>query len=213
MNLALRPARLAVVPAVALARVEVFNSFAAAEPYWRALARNGALATAYQRFELLALWQRHLGAAEGVSPLIMVGFDAAGEPLVLLPFGVRPRAGLRIAQFLGGKHVNFNMGLWRRGFARAGHPDVIRQILPALDGKADALLLCNQPREWQGTANPLAQWPHRPSPSMGHSGALAADFDALLRERTNSAARKKMRKKSEALVAGGAVKFSRAMDV
>jgi CelD/BcsL family acetyltransferase involved in cellulose biosynthesis len=211
MNLALRPARLSLVPPVALARVEVFHRFSDAEPHWRTLARSGALATAYQRYDFLALWQRHLGEAESVTPLILVGFDAAGAPLVLLPLGVRRRGALRIAGFLGGKHANFNLGLWRRDFAGAVDRDMVARLLAALEGMVDALVLLNQPLDWEGTPNPMACWPHHPSPSMGHSGALLPDFDALMRERVSSSTRRKIRKKGENLAAAGEVTFARAM--
>ena len=43
-------------------RVEVFEDMAAAEPFWRRLEDGRALSTPYQRFDLLAAWQRHVGA-------------------------------------------------------------------------------------------------------------------------------------------------------
>src|SRR5690606_28805231 len=108
------------VPPVAdgrIARVEVFHDLAAAEPHWRALEQG--LATPYQDYDLLKLWHRHIGAAEGVTPFIVVGFDGAGAPLFLWPLGRRSLAGLRVVEFLGGKHANFNMALWRRDAATA----------------------------------------------------------------------------------------------
>src|SRR5262249_61923883 len=95
------------------ARLEVFTDMAAAEPCWRRLEQGGALTTPYQRFDLLAAWQRHVGARAGVSPFIVCGLDHAGEPLFLWPLG-RARFGpLDLVRFLGSKHANFNMGLWR----------------------------------------------------------------------------------------------------
>jgi CelD/BcsL family acetyltransferase involved in cellulose biosynthesis len=209
MNLAVRPP-LTLVRTPALARVAVFSSFGEAEPYWRSLVRSGAVMTAYQRVDFLQLWQEHLGQDEGVAPRIVVGFDTDDEPLVVLPLGVRQRAGLRIAQFLGGKHVNFNFGVWRRDFIGAADRAAVARLFNALQGHADALALTNQPECWQGYANPLASWPHQDSPSMGHSAALISDFDALMRERVSSSARRKSRKKAEGLAATGPVDFWRA---
>src|SRR5262249_42160849 len=141
-----------------------------AQPYWRALESGGALMSAYQRFDFLSQWQRHIGTKEGVTPAIVVGFDRAGAPLVVLPFGTQPWAALKIAEFLGGKHVNFNLGLWRRDFINSVDRETIARLFAALD--ADALVLHNQPVRWQGTANPLTQWPHTAAPSFGHKGAL-----------------------------------------
>ena len=44
-----------------VARVEIFNTMAAAEPHWRALEHADILATPYQRYDFLKLWQRHVG--------------------------------------------------------------------------------------------------------------------------------------------------------
>src|SRR6266852_7735876 len=103
------PARLR--SANAAARLEVFADMAAAEPFWRRLEQGGALTTPYQRFDLLAAWQRHVGAPAGVRPFIITGFDAAGEPVFLWPFGRQGMGPLRLVKFLGSKHANFNVGL------------------------------------------------------------------------------------------------------
>src|SRR6185437_1819341 len=102
-----------------LARVEIFRELAAAEPHWRALERGNALTTPYQHFDFLSLWQRHMGSPARVSPFVVVGFDAGGVPIFLWPFGRRSIGGLRAIEFLGGKHANFNVALWRRDAAAA----------------------------------------------------------------------------------------------
>ncbi len=159
------PARLR--SANAAARLEVFADMAAAEPFWRRLEQGGALATPYQRFDLLAAWQRHVGAPAGVSPFIVAGLDHAGEPLFLWPLG-RARLGpLTLVRFLGSKHANFNVGLWRRdALATTAH-----EIRAVLDGVVaghgiDLVALFGQPLAWDGIANPFAQLPHRPSVDM-----------------------------------------------
>jgi len=191
-------------------QVDVVESMAEAEPHWRALEAGESLCTPYQRYDFLKLWQRHVGTASDVTPFIVVGFNARGVPLFLLPFGSRRLAALRVVEFLGGKHANFNMGLWRRDIAAgidAGH---MRAILARLAGHADLLQLINQPLTWAGTTNPFALLPRQRSANAGCSGALIPDFDALLRARTNSQTRKKMRKKERALAGMGAVEFTQA---
>ncbi len=81
-----------------------------------------------------------------------------------------------------------------------------------MTGRADLLRLTNQPLTWAGTTNPFALLPHQRSANYGFSGALIPDFDALLRAHTNSATRKKMRKKERALASYGAVSFRQAHD-
>ena len=196
-----------------IARVEVFRDWAEAEPHWRALERQsgacGSLATPYQAFDFLKSWQNHIGAACGVTPFIVTGFNAQGEALFVWPLGLRRRAGRRVVEFLGGKHTNFNMALWRRDAAADIGVEELRGVLAGLAHEADAIMLTNQPLTWAGATNPFALLPHQASASFGHSGALAPDFEALLRDRTNAATRKKMRKKERALAEMGAVRFER----
>jgi CelD/BcsL family acetyltransferase involved in cellulose biosynthesis len=193
-----------------IARVDIFRDMAAAEPHWRALERSDGLMTPYQRYDFLHLWQRHIGTAAGVTPFVVVGFNAVDAPLFLWPLGSRRIGGLTIVEFLGGKHANFNMGLWRRNVgATIGAADV-RAVFAQLAGQADLTMLTSQPLTWSGATNPFALLPHQRSANYGFSGALASDFEALLRARTSADARKKMRKKERALAGFGEVRFERA---
>ncbi len=193
-----------------IADVAVFEEMAAAEPHWRALERSCLLATPYQHYDFLNMWQRHVGAVSSVSPFIVVGFNPFGTPLFLWPLGLRQVAGLRVAEFLGGKHANFNMALWRSDVAAQLDARDLQAVLGRLDGKADLLTLVNQPLTWAGATNPFALLPHQRAANFAFSGALITDFDVLLRARTNAAARKKMRKKERTLAAYGTVRFDRA---
>jgi len=164
-----RPGRDQATPAIlrsadVVVRVEIFRDMAAAEPHWRRLEQGRALATPYQRFDLLAAWQRHVGARLGVTPFIVTGFDHDGEPLLLWPLG-RSKAGpLTVVRFLGSKHANFNLGLWRRDRVAAMNARTLHDILGrvAQDG-VDLVALFNQPLSWEGLANPFALLPHQAS--------------------------------------------------
>ncbi|MCW5693112.1 MAG: GNAT family N-acetyltransferase [Pseudolabrys sp.] len=205
-----RPAR-PVGVASALARIEIFRDMASAQPFWQALERGGAFKTPYQAFDFLDLWQRHIGAGEGVSPFIVTGFDADDRPLFLLPFGRRRgAAGLRVVEFLGGKHSNFNMGLWRADFLGALTVSDLEAVRDRLRSEADVVVLNNQPLAWAGRDNPFALLPHQASPSFGFAGPLTADFETLFNERTSAVGRRKMRKKERTLAEAGVVTFARA---
>jgi CelD/BcsL family acetyltransferase involved in cellulose biosynthesis len=193
-----------------IAEVTVFADMAAAEPHWRALEQSCVLATPYQHYDFLKLWQRHVGAVSGVSPFIVVGFNPFGTPLFLWPLGLRHVAGLRVAEFLGGKHANFNMALWRSDVAGQLQATDLKSVLDRLGREADLLKLTNQPLTWGGATNPFALLPRQRAANYAFSGGLIPDFDALLRARTNAAARKKMRKKERTLAGYGTVRFARA---
>ncbi len=195
-----------------IARVDIIEDMAAAEPHWRALEQGNSLATPYQRYDFLKLWQRHIGTPAGITPFVVVGFNARGTPLFLWPFGRRKLAGLQVVEFLGGKHANFNMGLWRRDVVAGIEADALRGVLAHLAGRADMLKLINQPLTWGGTTNPFALLPQQRAANFGFSGALIPDYEALLRAHTNSATRKKMRKKERALASYGNVRFEQARE-
>ncbi len=210
-NSALEPAGMPADASPVLARIEIVRDMAAAEPLWRALERGGAFKTPYQAFDFLDLWQRHIGAGEGVLPFIVTGFDPAGAPLFILPFGRRRgTAGLKVVEFLGGKHANFNMGLWRADFLGAATAQDLTAVIEKMRGEADVVVLGNQPLTWAGRDNPLALLPHQPSPSFGFSGPLTRDFEAMFNERTSPVGRRKMRKKERTLAEYGSVTFARA---
>jgi CelD/BcsL family acetyltransferase involved in cellulose biosynthesis len=196
----------------AVAEVTVFDDMATAEGPWRALEGSGSLATPYQGYDFLNHWQAHLGADAGMTPAIVVAFNPARIPLFLLPLGVRRVGGLRALEFLGGKHANFNMGLWRRDVAATIGATDLRGMMRELSSRADLLMLTAQPLTWGGVTNPLALLPHQRSANAGFSCSLIPDFEALFRARTNSATRKKMKKKERGLAAMGEVRFERASD-
>src|SRR5712692_5366910 len=163
------PGRESVVPAKTrhagtVVKVEVFEDMPAAKPFWRRLEDGHALTTPYQRFDLLAAWQHHVGAPAGVRPFIITGFDTAGEPLFLWPFGRRNIGPLGLVKFLGSKHANFNVGLWRRDIVTAiGAPDirVIFDRVAAGGHRVDLAALLSQPLSWDGIANPFLLLPHQ----------------------------------------------------
>jgi CelD/BcsL family acetyltransferase involved in cellulose biosynthesis len=195
-----------------LAHVAMFDTLADAEPYWRRLERANTVATPYQRYDFLAPWQRSVGERAGVTPAVAVGYDAQGEPLVLCPFGRRRIGAATVAEFLGGKHANFNMALWRRGVAETVGLTELRNLLTGIRGSGhgiDLLLMRNQPLAWNGVANPFALLPHQPAPSFGFRGALERDFDALMQRQISSVQRSKLRRKERNLAAHGAVRYWR----
>ena len=194
-----------------IARVDIATDLSQAAPAWRALEDQAQFSTPYQRYDFLKLWQRHVGSEAGISPFVVVGFNAGRDPLFLWPFGSRRIGSMVSLEFLGGKHANFNMALWRRDVAATIEAKELRKVLRQLAGRADLIKLTSQPLTWGGATNPFALLPNQRAANYGFSGALVPDFDALLRSRTNAEARKKMRKKERTLASFGELRFERAI--
>ncbi len=194
-----------------IARVDVLRDLAAAEPIWRALEQPDQVSTPYQRFDLLAAWQQHIGSAEGTEPFIVVASDADRRPMLLMPLGLRRRFGVRVASFLGGKHPTFNMPLWRRDVASmADARDVEALIagLRAVPGGADVLALCQQPLHWRDLANPLALLPHQPS--VNDCPVLRLEAGAPAANRISNSFRRRLKTKEKKLQALPGYRYAQA---
>jgi CelD/BcsL family acetyltransferase involved in cellulose biosynthesis len=144
-----------------IARVDIVSDLAEAEPVWRALEEPGHLSTPYQRFDLLASWQRSVGEREGARPFVVIARDAEQRPLVLLPLALRQGHGVRTACFMGGKHTTFNMGLWNAEFAAQTVAADLGALFAPLRDQVDVLALTQQPRRWNDQQNPFALLPQQ----------------------------------------------------
>jgi CelD/BcsL family acetyltransferase involved in cellulose biosynthesis len=191
-----------VAPAAWLAHVAVIENLPDAEPYWRALNTDGAVSTPYQGYEYLAAWHRELGAASGISPFVVIGFDARERPQFLLPFGIQRLGPLRLVQFLGAKHANYNFALWRRDAAAAADADDVQHIvdrIAASPQRPDVLVLRNQPDSWADLANPLLLLPHRPAAENAARLVVDAPGPELIQREVGAATRGRLRTKERKL--------------
>lgn len=195
-------------------QIDILDGLAAAEPIWRELESCGALMTPYQRLDWLQAWQDHVGARTGVRPFIVVGRGPGGSPEFVWPLGLNMAGPLTVAKFLGGKHANFNLGLWRRDCALAMTAESMQAICASLAECAprlDTLYLLNQPETWDGVRNPFSLLPHQSSPSSGYKGALGRDFEAFFQAHTSAQRRSKMRRKERLLSQHGKLRYWRAI--
>jgi CelD/BcsL family acetyltransferase involved in cellulose biosynthesis len=168
-----------------IASVDLLDRLDQAETIWRGLEDRQHFSTPYQRFDFLQLWLRQVGEREGFSPFIVTAYDTERRPLLLLPLALRHSHGTRIACFMGGKHVTFNMALWNRDFAASATAADLDALLSAIRARsaADVLALSRQPLHWRDLANPMALLPKQPSvndcPLL--TMASGAKPDALIR--------------------------------
>ena len=160
-----------------MARVEVFDDFAAARPLWRRLERAAPLMTPYQRHEWLAHWHRHVGCLDGVEPFIIAGIDRDGAPMFILPLVRRRRRGCVVAGFGGGSHSNLNMAIWREEVAAGIDGPQLAALLRDVAGahRIDLFALLGQPPAWRGIENPFAKLARQPSPDDVYYGKVDRD--------------------------------------
>jgi CelD/BcsL family acetyltransferase involved in cellulose biosynthesis len=195
----------------AFARVDVLDN---AESAWSALSewRPEGGASFYQGEAFLRAWLGVFGVDDAVRPCFIVARDEDGAALALLPLGLFQFGPLRVAQFLGGKHSNYNLGLFRPDRVFSAHD--VRALLDAaardIPGGPHLYRLLNMPLRWRGAANPLLALPHRLAASRAYATELAADGEAFLAARLSADARKKLRKKEKRLMTLGALRPVRA---
>jgi CelD/BcsL family acetyltransferase involved in cellulose biosynthesis len=196
-----------------ITRIEVFLSLAEARRDWHELAAV-AVASPYQAFIFAEAWFGTIGAASGAEPFIAVARDVSGAPTALLPLARRRLGPLFVASFAGGKHSNFNLGLFRPGrlWSAAELGSLLTGAARATPSRIDCFALLNQPRSWHGVRNPFIALGGKPSPSCGYKSELPLSFAAWRDARVSKSSKKKLRRAAERLEALGPVAYSVARD-
>ncbi|MCA3585339.1 MAG: GNAT family N-acetyltransferase [Methylocystis sp.] len=145
-------------------------------------------------------------------PLLVAARDQGGKVILLLPLGLRRLWGATVAEFLGGKHANFNMGLYDSSVASCLTSQDVKALLKAVAERhrIDLFIFQNQPLSWDGQQNPMAQLAYSRSSDSGWKGALARDHDALLGSILSLERRKKLRAKERKLTELGSITYSEA---
>jgi CelD/BcsL family acetyltransferase involved in cellulose biosynthesis len=185
-----------------IARIEIHHELEPVQAIWRELESPREFSTPYQRFDFLSAWQRHLGARQNDLPYIIVGYDHAGTPVMVMPLILSRLWGARIAHFMGGKHAAFNMPLWRRSFAERADEDQVRalfRMLKTSDLRPDVYAFAQQPGEWRGLRNPFATLPRQSNPNACPRIILTPN--AKPNERISASTRHRLRGKERKLQA------------
>jgi len=183
----------------------------ALETEWRAL-QAAAVTTAYQSFQWASCWQQHVGAANGVQPLIVMGRARDGDALFILPFGLVRRQGCRVLTWLSAPHCSYGFGVFSRRFLEDATVrfDLIWDRILDLLPKIDAVDLRNQPQEHLGHANPFAALNCKPSADRSHILNLAGSYDELFKAKHKSRTRRRLRQHHKELAGAGTLRRVRA---
>ena len=180
------------------ASIAIETDIAALAARWRAFEVT-ALVTPYQSYDWISTFVETIGTAHGMALRYALVRDADGELCALLPLTITGRSGFRFAEFIGGKHANYHMGLYAPAFAAQLDAQLTTLLLTEIGtaiGGLDALAFVNQPVTWQDVGNPAALLAAGPSPSRAYKLALiAGDGDATLKRSMSSHARKKLKNK------------------
>src|SRR6266545_2228627 len=113
------PPLAAIEPSDASASValELREDLASLQPEWTVFQRTAAC-TVFQTFEWLSKWQQHVGNLRGTRPAIVLGRDAHGVVLFILPLAIETHGPIRRLTWLGAELCDYNAPLIARDFWR-----------------------------------------------------------------------------------------------
>ncbi len=189
----------------------------AIEADWRAFEQQ-ADATAFQSFDWLSLWYRHVGRPAGVRPAIVLG-RSAGSLAFLLPLAVRPGL-VRTLTFLGEDLCDYNAALIAPGFSTyldaAGFAALWSEIRARLQERPelghDLIRLTKMPETIGTQPNPFLHLDVALNPSGAYLTHLAGTWDEFYSAKRSSATRRRDRTKRKRLAEHGEVRFVTAQD-
>ena len=200
--------------------LSVTSDLAALEAEWRAFAPEAA-ATAFQAFDWLAKWQRHIGSEKGTLPAIVVGRDRLGGLLLILPLAIERTGPVRRLTWLASELCDYNAPLLAPKLLndlsgdrfKALWRDVIALLRAESRFRFDIVDLQKMPETIRGLPNPFLSLAVSVHPSGAYVATLGPDWDAFYAARRSSATRKRERRQLNQLTEhGGEVRLVTADD-
>ncbi len=184
------------------------------EDEWRRF-QQSAECTAFQSFEWLATWQRHIGARAGAVPVIVVGRFADGKTAFILPLAIETRRPVRRLCWLGQELCDYNAPLLARDFAQRVTPDrflaMWREVLTCLQSdrrlRYDWIEFEKMPQTVGVQSNPFVNLGAMPNANSAHITQLGDDWETFYRARRSSATRRRDRTKRKHMSEFGEIRF------
>jgi CelD/BcsL family acetyltransferase involved in cellulose biosynthesis len=197
----------------------IHSELAAVETEWRGFERI-AECTAFQTFDWLATWQRHIGQSEGVRPVIAVGTFTDGDTAFILPLAVQPQRFARKLCWLGQDWCDYTAPLLARDFSQRITPDRFRAIWHELRQRMqrDAptrhnwIDLEKMPCKVGSQINPFTYLDVSTNASGAHLTRLCDNWEKFYFEKRSSATRRHDRAKRRHMSEFGEVRFVHSAD-
>ena len=199
-------------PAATTIALGVYGDLASIERDWREFERH-ADCTVFQTFDWLSTWQRHIGARNDVRPAIVVGRDAAGEILFILPLATQPFSFARELTWLGSELCDYNAPLLAPDFsARVDTQRFIetwRAVLQRIAAEPhlgfDLVRLFKMPATIGAQSNPMLALGVTLNPSGAYATPLADNWESFYAAKRSAATRGRDRTKRKRLAEFGKI--------
>ena len=205
-----------VPPALTL---HIYGDLHEIEPEWRRFERV-ADCTAFQTFDWLSLWHRHIGRREGARPAIVVGRFGDAETAFIVPLCVVPSPLARRLCWLGQELGDYNAPLLAPDFSERVDRD---RFLSAWDDmqvqmqrdpmlRFDWIEFEKMPQQVGAQVNPFSHLHITPNASGAHLMHLGDDWETFYTAKRSSATRRRDRTKRRHLSEHGEIRFVTAAD-
>lgn len=183
--------------------VEVHRHTAPLREDWQAFQRDAA-GGPHDTWEWNHAWLETAGRDDDAH--IVIGRDAAGGTVFILPLAVRERYGCRVLEWLASEQGNYSSGLFAPAVwgtpALPRDEALLERILNVLP-EIDAVHLDKHPASVGAFTSPLAGLSRIPEASPGHSFPLGDDWEDHYKTQFTSNARAKLRRSERRLSDGG----------
>jgi len=194
--------------------LRIYTELAAIEPEWRRFELI-ADCTAFQTYDWLAAWQRHVGCRSGAQPAIVVGRFGGGDTAFVLPLCVMPKLIARRLCWLGQNLCDYNAPLLAPDFAQRVAPnrflaaweELTQQMQRDPLLRHDWIEFEKMPQTVGTQVNPFTALPLTPNASSAHLTHLGADWENFYTTKRSSATRRRDRAKRRHLSAYGDIRF------
>jgi len=199
--------------------LRIYSDLAAIEAEWRRF-ETEADCTAFQTFDWLATWHRHVGEREGVRPVIAVGRYADGDIAFILPLSVVPEGLAKRLCWLGAEQCDYNAPLLARDFSQRVTPDRFLAAWQELQAQTQCEPLLRHhwiefekmPQTIGAQINPFTYFKTTPNASGAHWTHLGDNWEKFYHEKRSSATRRRDRTKLRHMSQFGDVRFATAAD-
>ena len=197
----------------------IYTSLATVETQWRGFEKL-ADGTAFQTFEWLSAWQRHIGRRAGTIPIIAVASFGTGETACILPLAIHPGRFARRICWLGQEQCDYNAPLLAPDFAQrvsagaflALWDELQERVQSDPDLRFDWIELQKMPHTIGAQINPLAHLRVTPHASGAHLTRLGGDWEQFYFAKRSSATRRRDRAKRRHISAYGEIRFITVTD-
>jgi D-aspartate ligase len=199
--------------------LRIYSDLHTVEAEWRRFERV-ADCTAFQTFDWLAAWQRHIGARQGARPVIAVGRFGDGDIAFILPLCVAPGHLAHRLCWLGQDLFDYNAPLLARNFSERVTPEgflaawhelqLQMRYEPLL--RYDWIEFEKMPEKLGSQINPFIYLAVTPNRNSAHLTRLGDDWEKFYHAKRSSATRRRDRAKRRHMSQYGDIRFTTAAD-